>query len=472
MEEKTVMDVLLLTNNQHKVNFIINAVKGLGIVVHTPKELGIKINAKEDGVTAVENAIIKARAGSKISRMSTFGWDMGMRIEKLPENLQPNLHIRRPFGEEELSDADMVEYWRSLIEKTCANSESLAHYFDGVALVLDGQIINSTSFNEDPFVMTAKKKQAGIAKFNAFDQIRKTLDGKYFCELSDEENLQYDKSRAEHIRQFFQESLAIIKNLPQQQATGLDLVSGKLMQYIEKKIFPMYQQNDLGHNIVHIKEVIRRCFVLNQTFNLKLNEDMIFAMAAYHDLGKHLDHEHHHLIAGKLFFDDQNMKSFFNEQQMKIIREAIEDHRSSKADAPRSIYGKLISSADRNTSIEIVFIRSFFVAHERMPEENIETYLDYTIKRLSKKYSEENPENMFYEDDVYKKFLIEMRKLLKDPDKFKQEYCRINHIKSRNHKVREEEGRLDLVKTNIAPNVEKKSKCKRFGILDNEHIKA
>ncbi len=226
------------------------------------------------------------------------------------------------------------------------------------------------------------------------------------------------------------------------------MIDKALEKYISENVFPMYEKNDLGHNIVHIKEVIRRCFVLNKTFGLNLDDNMIFAMASYHDLGKYIDHEKHHLIAGKMFYEDDNMKNFFDDEQRKIIKEAIEDHRSSKEDNPRSEYGKLVSSADRNTSIEIVFIRSFFVAHERMPEMNIEEYLDYTIKRLSKKYSEENPENMFYEDDVYKNFLVDMRKLLKQPEKFKNEYCKVNKIKSRNHKVCEEPGRIDLVTQN------------------------
>lgn len=224
------------------------------------------------------------------------------------------------------------------------------------------------------------------------------------------------------------------------------MINENLKNYIFEKISPLYSENDLGHNIVHIKEVIKRCYVLNDTFHLNLDENMIFAMASYHDLGKHLDHENHHLIAGKLFYDDKFMKSFFNDDQRKIIKEAIEDHRSSKEDSPRSTYGKLISSADRNTSIEIVFIRSFFVAHERMPEENIEDYLNFTIKRLQKKYSEENPENMFYEDQIYKDFIVEMRNLLKNPDKFKEKYCKVNNIKSRSNKVCEEPGRIDLVK--------------------------
>ena len=134
------------------------------------------------------------------------------------------------------------------------------------------------------------------------------------------------------------------------------------------------------------------------------------------------------------------MHKFFNDQQRKTIKEAIEDHRSSNKNKPRSIYGELISSADRNSKIELVFIRSFLVAHERTPDMIIEDYLDYTFKRLSRRYSEEAHENMFLEDDKYKKFLIEMRKLLKDEKSFKDKYCSVNNIKSRMHMVFEEPG--------------------------------
>ena len=48
------------------------------------------------------------------------------------------------------------------------------------------------------------------------------------------------------------------------------MVNQLLENYIIKNILPLYEKNDLGHNIVHIKEVIRRCFVLNQTFQLNL----------------------------------------------------------------------------------------------------------------------------------------------------------------------------------------------------------
>lgn len=175
---------------------------------------------------------------------------------------------------------------------------------------------------------------------------------------------------------------------------------------------------------------------------------MIYAIASCHDLGKYINSDIHEKIAAETFIKDENMKRFFSDEQRTTIKEAIEDHRSSKKDHPRTKYGELISSADRNTRIEIVFIRSFFVAHERMPDMNIEEYLDFTYKRLSKRYSEEEPENMFLEDDDYRNFLKEMRELLKHEEEFKNKYCEVNHIKSRQHKVCEEDGELEYININ------------------------
>ena len=217
-------------------------------------------------------------------------------------------------------------------------------------------------------------------------------------------------------------------------------VNKELKDYIEDNVFPGYEVNDKAHGIIHIKEVIRRSFALNDTFKLGLDKNMIYTIAACHDLGKHENHQIHEKIAANRFINDSNFEKYFSNEERQIIKEAIEDHRSSKEEMPRSTYGKLISSADRNTRIEIVFIRSFFVAKERMPETIIEEFLVYTIQRLSKKYSEENPENMFYEDEIYKTFLVDMRALLKKEDEFKNRYCAVNKIISRNNKVQDEEG--------------------------------
>lgn len=212
-------------------------------------------------------------------------------------------------------------------------------------------------------------------------------------------------------------------------------VNPELRQYVEENVFPLWAANDKGHGPIHRTEVIRRIFALNETFDLALDSNMLFVIASYHDVGKYIDHKRHHLIAAEKFMEDLGIKKFFTDDERIIMKEAMEDHRSSKEDEPRSVYGKLISSADRNTTIEMVFIRSFFVAKDRMPDMNIEEYLDYTVDRLRKRYSLENPENMFFEDDVYQVFLNDMRSLLQRPRDFKNLYCNINHITDRSKNV-------------------------------------
>lgn len=218
-------------------------------------------------------------------------------------------------------------------------------------------------------------------------------------------------------------------------------VDKDLIKYVENNIFPKYKLNDKAHGIVHIMEVIRRCFALNSTYGLNLDDNMLYAMAACHDINKYVDSDIHEKLAAKAFREDTGMKKFFNDESIEIISEAIEDHRSSKEDEPRSIYGKLISSADRNTTVEMVFIRSFFVALGNGKNSNrdtvVEDYLEYTWKRLSKRYSEKSPENMFFEDDIYRLFLQDMRNLLHQPEMFKNYYCEVNNINDRTKLVKE-----------------------------------
>lgn len=213
-------------------------------------------------------------------------------------------------------------------------------------------------------------------------------------------------------------------------------VDKKIIDYVEENIFPEYAKNDQGHGMVHIAEVIRRSFALNESQGLNLNPDLIYVTAAYHDIGKHINSAIHEKLSAIEFNKDSFMREYFTKEERVLIKEAIEDHRSSKEDSPRSEYGKLVSSADRNTNIEIVFLRSFFVGVEKMPEYSVEDYLEFTHKRLQKRYGEENPENMFYEDEIYKVFLEDMRKLLGDEKKFKDLYCKVNNLTSRKQKMK------------------------------------
>lgn len=227
-------------------------------------------------------------------------------------------------------------------------------------------------------------------------------------------------------------------------------VKPEIKRYVEDIVFPQYAKNDQGHGIVHIKEVIRRSFALRDTLKLDLEDNMMYVIAACHDIGKFQekkDGEKHAIIAARSFYNDKTMANFFDDKTRLIIKEAIEDHSSSLSEPPRSKYGELVSSADRNTRIEIVFIRSFFVGKSRTPDMTVEEFLDFTFKRLSKRYGEENPENMFLEDETYRVFLKDMRTLLQNETEFKNKYCEVNHIRSRDNKVEDELGAIEYTKS-------------------------
>lgn len=128
------------------------------------------------------------------------------------------------------------------------------------------------------------------------------------------------------------------------------IIDEKLVRYIEEKIFPLYNRNELGHGIEHIKLVIRRSLEFAKRYDVDIN--MVYTVAAYHDLGHYIDRNTHEIISAQMFIEDENIKAWFTDEQINTIKEATEDHRASNKYKPRSIYGMIVSTADR-TIIDI-----------------------------------------------------------------------------------------------------------------------
>ena len=299
---------------------------------------------------------------------------------------------------------------------------------------------NFSNFSLDEVINDARQHLASKYGENGY-ALRKMFfdDSEFKAALKGLQNLTSDE-------QLFRERFLKVNHLEhtleleQQLSEYIAPVNPSLRTYVETNILPQYSKNDRAHGILHIREVIRRSFLLNDIFSLSLDPNLIYTIAAYHDLGKHIDSDRHEFISAKLLREDAKVYDYFSPEEVDIIAEAIEDHRSSKSDVPRSTYGKLISSADRNTRVEMVFVRSFFVGKDRQPETTVKDFLDYTFRRLSKRYSEDDPENMFYADDEYRNFLSEIRALLRGEEAFKNRYCEINQISSREHTLAEEPG--------------------------------
>lgn len=194
------------------------------------------------------------------------------------------------------------------------------------------------------------------------------------------------------------------------------VINNELKMYIENNIFPIYERNEEGHQINHINYVINRCFELCKNKDVDIN--MLYVIAAYHDIGYYIDYKKHEIISAQIMYNDENLKKFFNEQQLEVMKEAIEDHRASINRRPRSIYGELISSADRNIdvdeSLRRIYLYSIEYFSELSEEETIEECYNHTLKKFGKGgYSK-----FFLEDKKYEDYLKELHYLLNNKKEF------------------------------------------------------
>lgn len=199
------------------------------------------------------------------------------------------------------------------------------------------------------------------------------------------------------------------------------MINKKLKKYIDNKITIKYKDNNYGgHGWEHIQDVIKRSFELIEKFNLEVNPDLVYTIAAYHDIGYRQDPDNHEQVSSEIFIQDETMKEFFNDEERTIIAEAIVDHRASLEYEARSIYGKIVSSADRAIDVDIMLKRSIAFQAEKHKSENptIEQVIEYSFKKLSSKYGNGGYAKMYFPDDKYKDYLEKMNKLFTDKNEF------------------------------------------------------
>lgn len=207
-------------------------------------------------------------------------------------------------------------------------------------------------------------------------------------------------------------------------------ISNALEEYIQNNIFPIYNKNDQGHNLEHIKYVINRSIKFADTIP-DIDYNIVYTVAAYHDIGHHIDPKKHELISAEIMYADDKLKEFFNDEERIIIKEAIEDHRASSNHEPRSIYGKIVSTADRNNTVEACLRRSYCYNKKLHPEFNDEQIFEDCHYHLNDKFGENGYAKFYFKDEEYEKFLTDIRDILANKDRFVEIQRRyINELKN------------------------------------------
>ncbi len=204
-------------------------------------------------------------------------------------------------------------------------------------------------------------------------------------------------------------------------------INAELKSYIAQHVLPQYEKNDGGHGLEHINYVIERCFIFEKQFT-DIDTDILYTIACFHDIAHHINKAQHETLSAKCFFEDENMKHFFTAAERILIKEAIEDHRASSQNEPRSIYGKIISSADRSTDVDEFLRRTHQYTLKHFPDITEADIIERGYTHAKEKYGDGGYAKHYVEDKQYNAFRKRITELLADKTVFEKVYKQINNM--------------------------------------------
>ncbi len=196
------------------------------------------------------------------------------------------------------------------------------------------------------------------------------------------------------------------------------MITPELQQYVEQEILPRYDHHDAAHRRDHAETVINQSLVIARQLNAhgdSLDEDMVYAIAAYHDTGLCEGRERHHEASARIIRQDKELLRWFSEEQIEIMADAAEDHRASAKHAPRTIYGRIVAEADRIIVPETIIMRTIQYGLDHYPTLDREAHYERTMQHLREKYGDGGYLQLWFPDSPNAARLQQLRQIINDP---------------------------------------------------------
>lgn len=171
----------------------------------------------------------------------------------------------------------------------------------------------------------------------------------------------------------------------------MEEINQTLKEYVEGAVLPLYEHFDPAHGPGHARHVIGSSLelipVARELYG-EVNADMVYAIAAYHDTGLQFGRKDHGITSGQYLMADENLRQWFSPEQLETMRDAVEDHRASSGHEPRSVYGRIVSEADRDLEPEHIAQRCMQYGYAYFPELSDEQRVERAIAHMKNKYGE------------------------------------------------------------------------------------
>lgn len=144
-------ELLFATGNVAKIKRFKDKLKENNINLISLKDIDVSLDVTEDGKTAIENALIKARAYSNKLDMPVIAMDDTLYFDNVPEDIQPGLYVRRVKGKV-LTDDEMIEYYSNIAKKYGVDGKIVARWIYGMDLINNGKEYTYTWSKEDFYI--------------------------------------------------------------------------------------------------------------------------------------------------------------------------------------------------------------------------------------------------------------------------------------------------------------------------------
>jgi len=201
------------------------------------------------------------------------------------------------------------------------------------------------------------------------------------------------------------------------------MIKSEVADYIELSIIPQYLNFDEAHNIIHVTRVIANCLDIAVDFDVDFN--MLYVIAAYHDIGLPMGREEHHKHSANILLSDKKLQEWFSLKELTIMAEAIEDHRASNENEPRSMYGKIIADADNDLEYESILLRCIQHGLAHYPEYSKEQYFARVADHLEDKYGYKGYLKTWLNSDHDRRGLQEIRDKLENLETLRTDFDKI-----------------------------------------------
>lgn len=200
----------------------------------------------------------------------------------------------------------------------------------------------------------------------------------------------------------------------------IENIDTSLRAYIEESILPQYDTFDAAHRRDHADSVIMRSLDLAQHYDVDPN--MVYAIAAYHDIGLKHGRSTHHTMSKVAMLEDATLAKWFTAEQIAIMADAVEDHRASSERAPRTIYGAIVAEADRLIVPETIIRRTVQYTLHHQPELNKEEGYQRMVEHMHEKYYYGGYLKLWIAESDNAQRLEELRQMIANPEVLRSIY--------------------------------------------------